>query len=222
MNTDQHTQIREALKRSLLIPVFYNQDYEVCESVMTLCFEEGIEIFEFTNRGANAPEIFAKLQQVVKSRFPNNYLGIGTVKTVAEAESFARYKPDFVVSPLVNTEVGAVCRNNGIPWMPGCLTPTEINLAAVNGASVVKIFPASAVAPSFIKAVLAVFPDVYLMPTGGIKAEKQVLQQWFDAGVICVGMGSELLDRQLVQNRNWDQLREKLKQARQTVMTCIS
>lgn len=214
--------IKEALRRSLLIPVFYHQDYDTCEAVMRICFEEGIEIFEFTNRGANAPDTFRRLQQVVKSRYPGNYLGIGTVKTVQEAESFAVQAPDFIVSPLVDTLVGEVCSKHLIPWMPGCLTPTEIHLAHTHGASVVKIFPASAVAPSFIKAVLAVFPEMSVMPTGGIKAEKEVLQQWFDAGVICVGMGSELMDRELVRNKQWELLREKIKAARQVVATCIS
>lgn len=218
----QQAPIREALRRSLLIPVFYNDDYETCEAVMSICFEEGIEVFEFTNRGANAPAHFRRLQQVIKSKYPNNYLGIGTVKTEQEAESFAAFAPDFMVSPLVNSAVGAVCSSHNIPWMPGCLTPTEIHLATTGGASVVKIFPASAIAPSFIKAILAVFPDIYLMPTGGIKAEKQVLQPWFDAGVVCVGMGSELLDREMVKNKRWDELRQKVKLAREVVVTCIS
>src|SRR2546421_9645203 len=189
MNTEQHTKIREALRKGFMVPVFYNENYEVCEKVVSICFEEGIEMFEFTNRGSMAPQNFEQLQTFVQGSYPEKFLGIGTIKTAQEAEQFIRLKPAFVVSPVVNIEVGAVCLKNNIPWMPGCMTPTEIHQASLNGASVVKIFPASVVGPSFIKAVRAVFPDIYIMPTGGIRADKAVLQQWFDAGVLRVGMG---------------------------------
>jgi len=222
MGTEQQTLIREALRKGLMVPVFYHDDYEVCESVLSICFDEGIELFEFTNRGTRAAENFEKLKPFVKSRYPGKFLGIGTVKTAKEADQFVNLQPDFVVSPAVNLEVGEICRQNNIPWMPGCMTPTEILTASTNGASVVKVFPASVVGAAFVKAVKAVFPEVHIMPTGGIRAEKEALQPWFDAGVLCVGMGSELLDRQLIQNKDWVQFREKIKVARQVITSCIS
>jgi 2-dehydro-3-deoxyphosphogluconate aldolase/(4S)-4-hydroxy-2-oxoglutarate aldolase len=222
MNPEQQTKVKEALRRSLLVPVFYHENYEVCEAVMKLCFEEGIELFEFTNRGSNAAATFEKLQQLRKKSYPDNFLGIGTIKTAQEAEAFVKLEPSFVVSPIVNTKVGAVCEANQIPWMPGCITPTEVFEATSNGASVIKIFPASLVGPSYIKALKAVFPDISIMPTGGIRAEKEILQNWFDAGVLCVGMGSELIERDLIQKKDWTQLREKLKQARKVITSCIS
>jgi 2-dehydro-3-deoxyphosphogluconate aldolase/(4S)-4-hydroxy-2-oxoglutarate aldolase len=221
MNKEQEVIIREALRKSLMVPVFYNEDYEVCEAVMSICFEEGIDMFEFTNRGAKAAENFDRLQQLARTKFPGKFIGIGTIKTVNEAEQFLRLDPSFVVSPLVKTAVGEMCAARQIPWMPGCLTPTEIQEASENGASVIKIFPASAIAPSYIKAIRAVFPDIYLMPTGGIRAEKASLKEWFDAGVWCVGMGSELLDRELVQHKRWNELREKLRRAREVVLSCV-
>lgn len=219
---EQPGKIIDALRRSLMVPVFYNEDYEVCERVMSICFEEGIELFEFTNRGVKAAENFRRMQQLVQTNFPDKYLGIGTIKTVSEAAIFIELKPDFVVSPIVNIEVGTICEQNDIPWMPGCVTPTEIHLALTNGASVVKIFPASLVGPSYIKAVKAVFPGVFIMPTGGIRAEKKILKEWLDAGVLCVGMGSELLERELIQHKRWDQLRDKIKKAREVVISCAT
>ena len=75
---------------------------------------------------------------------------------------------------------------------------------------------------SFIKAVKAVFPEISVMPTGGIKAEKEVLKEWLEAGVLCVGMGSELLDKKLVESRNWTELRQKIKNAREVIISCTS
>jgi 2-dehydro-3-deoxyphosphogluconate aldolase/(4S)-4-hydroxy-2-oxoglutarate aldolase len=222
MNMEQPDKTIEALRRSLMVPVFYNEDYEICERVLSICFEEGIELFEFTNRGAKAVENFEKMQELVQRNYPGKYLGIGTIKTVTEAVTFIKFKPDFIVSPIVNLEVGTICEQNDIPWMPGCITPTEIHFALTNGATVVKIFPASLVGPSFIKAVKAVFPGVHLMPTGGIKADKSILKEWFDAGVLCVGMGSELLERELIQHKKWDLLRDKIRKARQLIISCIA
>lgn len=218
----QNESVWQALRRSLMVPVFYNESYEVSKAVMSICFDEGIEVFEYTNRGSRAAENFELLQRYCSANYSGKFIGIGTIKTATEAQQFVSLKPAFVVSPLVDTEVGSICAENNIPWMPGCLTPTEIQQAAVNGASVVKIFPASAVGPSYIKAIKAVFPEILLMPTGGIKADHTVLKEWFDAGVLCVGMGSELLDKELVQNKKWDELRGKIKKARELVISCTS
>lgn len=222
MNTQQHSTLRETLRRGLIVPVFYHEDYEVCEMVLSICFEEGIEMFEFTNRGAMAVEIFERLQSIMKSAYPGKYLGIGTVKNRHEAVQFLKLHPSFVVSPVVNLEVAGLCRESNIPWMPGCMTPTEVNIAAENGASVIKVFPASVVGPGFVKALKAVFPGIDIMPTGGISADSKVLSQWFDAGVLCVGMGSELLDRELIKSGNWEVLREKIRNAKQLAISCSS
>lgn len=220
MNKDLEIKVRESLKRSMIVPVFYHDDYETSERVMSICFEEGIEMFEYTNRGAMAAENFSRLQKHARSAFPDQYLGIGTVKTVQQAEQFVPLEPAFLVSPVVNTAVGKMCSEHDIPWMPGCMTPTEIFEASENGASVVKIFPANLATPAYVKAVRAVFPEVFLMPTGGIRPEKSVLKEWIDAGVLCVGMGSELLERDLIQSKNWKELRNKIILARQLVISC--
>jgi len=222
MKTQTDALIRETLRKGLIVPVFYHEDYEVCEAVISICFEEGIEMFEFTNRGDMAAENFERLQNLMQSSYPEKFLGIGTIKTVQDAEKFIKLQPAFVVSPIVNTDVAAVCRSTNIPWMPGCMTPTEVQLASENGASVIKIFPANVVGPAFVKAIKAVFPDIYIMPTGGISADKSVLQQWFDAGVLCVGMGSELLDRDLLKHKKWNELRQKIKSARQLALSSIT
>ncbi len=222
MSTAIETSVKEALKRSMIVPVFYHEDYEVSEQVMSICFEEGIEVFEYTNRGEKAADNFIRLQEFARNKYPDMFLGIGTVKTVQQAEQFLPHKPSFVVSPIVHVPVGELCVEAGIPWMPGCMTPTEIHEASTNGAAVVKIFPANLATPAYVKAVRAVFPGVDIMPTGGIRADKAILKEWFEAGVLCVGMGSELLERELIQQKNWIQLRTKIALARQLVISCTS
>ncbi|MEO6915933.1 MAG: bifunctional 4-hydroxy-2-oxoglutarate aldolase/2-dehydro-3-deoxy-phosphogluconate aldolase, partial [Chitinophagaceae bacterium] len=175
---------------------------------------------EYTNRGAKALENFEKLTVFVRAEYPGKFLGIGTVKTAEDAKKFLPLKPDFLVSPMGNPQVALLCKEHDVPWMPGCLTPTEIFNASENGAAVIKIFPASAVEPSFVKAVKAVFPEIHVMPTGGIKPEKAVLTEWLDAGAICVGMGSELIEKRLLEAGNWSELRQKMKNAREVILSC--
>lgn len=217
-----YSNVLEALRRSLMVPVFYHEDLETTRAVISMSFEEGLEVFEYTNRGARALENFEKLIAFTRAEYPGKFLGIGTVKTAEEAKKFLPLKPDFLVSPMGNPAVAALCKEHDVPWMPGCLTPTEIFNASENGAAVIKIFPASAVQPSFVKAVKAVFPEIHVMPTGGIKPDKTVLKEWLDAGVICVGMGSELVEKKLLDTKSWDELRQKIRNAREVILSCQS
>ena len=98
----------------------------------------------------------------------------------------------FVVQPCATAEVAEVCAAHDIPWLPGALTPTEINQAVRLGAAVVKIFPGNAVGPDYVKSLRGPMPDVKLMVTGGVEPTEESLNAWFGAGVNAVGMGSQL------------------------------
>jgi 2-dehydro-3-deoxyphosphogluconate aldolase/(4S)-4-hydroxy-2-oxoglutarate aldolase len=102
--------------------------------------------------------------------------------------------------------MAVVCKKAGVPWIPGCATLTEIVTAKEAGASVIKIFPGSVLGPSFVSSVLPVSPGFKLMPTGGVEPTNETLSAWFKAGVVCVGMGSQLIKKDILANKDWDQL----------------
>src|SRR5690606_23357645 len=102
-----------------VIPVYYNDDPAVCLEVLKACYEGGIRVFEFVNRGDKAAENFRILLEYKKAHFPDLLLGIGTIKTAEQAQDFIELGADFIVSPIVTKEIAAVTLDNGILWIPG-------------------------------------------------------------------------------------------------------
>jgi 2-dehydro-3-deoxyphosphogluconate aldolase/(4S)-4-hydroxy-2-oxoglutarate aldolase len=107
-----------------------------------------------------------------------------------------------------------VCNRRKILWSPGCGTLSEINYAEELGAEIVKIFPGSSVGgPEFVKAIKGPCPWTSIMPTGGVEPTSENLKQWFDAGVTCVGIGSNLMPKELLQNKDWAGLTKHISEA---------
>jgi 2-dehydro-3-deoxyphosphogluconate aldolase / (4S)-4-hydroxy-2-oxoglutarate aldolase len=173
-------------------------------------YEAGIRVFEFTNREANALEIFRKLK-IYAEKYSDLLLGIGTVFTREDARRFYFAEADFVVSPALIPEVAAFCNMKGKFWIPGCATLTEVYQAKSLGASLVKAFPGNLLGAGFVKAVLSVLPEVKIMPTGGVEPTQENLSIWFKSGVHCVGMGSQLFDKKAIENGDFESLANNIK-----------
>lgn len=204
--------ILSAFERSKVIPVFYHDDPEVCCEVMQACYDGGIRVFEFTNRGENARRNFSIMRDRKLQHMPDMYLGIGTIKNAADAKTFTEMGADFIVSPIINPAIAEYCNGAGIFWVPGCMTPTEIALAEENKAQLVKLFPGSSLGPGYVKAIKPLFPTMKFMPTGGVEPEAANLKSWFDAGVVCVGMGSNLLPKKAVDSKDWTSIKANVVQ----------
>ncbi|GAB2589288.1 beta/alpha barrel domain-containing protein [Spirosoma areae] len=175
-----------------IVPVFYHPDASHAQSILQACYEGGLRVFEFTNRGDKALSVFAHLVTYVRTNCPEMALGIGTILTPDDAERFIAAGADFVVQPITTAAVGDVCRKHGIPWMPAGSTLNEIYQATLLGADLVKVFPGNVVGPGFIKAIKGPMPSLKLMVTGGVEPNADSLNAWFKAGVTAVGIGSQL------------------------------
>ncbi|SFS92309.1 beta/alpha barrel domain-containing protein [Sphingobacterium wenxiniae] len=184
--------IVETIQQYPAIPVYYHDDKDTCIEVLKACYEGGVRVFEFVNRGNNAKENFTALLEYKNLHFPDLKLGIGTIKTPEQAKEFVALGAEFIVSPIIVEEIADETLNKGILWIPGCMTPTEIALAERLQAPLVKLFPGDTLGPKFLKAIKPLFPQVKFMPTGGVDVEEQNIQSWFDAGVFSVGLGSKL------------------------------
>lgn len=180
------------LLRYPVVPVFYHADVAYAQRILQACYDGGIRVFEFTNRGENALAVFTELQIFAQENCPEMVLGIGTLFTAEQAEQFIAAGAAFVVQPCATAEVAEVCRAHDIPWLPGALTPTEIYQASQMGAAVVKIFPGNIVGPDYVKALRGPIPHIKLMVTGGVEPTEASVSAWFGAGVNAVGMGSQL------------------------------
>lgn len=184
--------LTEILLAHPLVPVFYHADPETCKQVLQASYDGGVRVFEFTNRGENALEVFGDLVSYAGKNCPGLLTGIGTIATGESAQQFIDAGAAFVVQPFTTPEVGEVCRKNGIPWIPGTMTVTEIQQATVLGAEMVKIFPGNVLGSAYIKALRGPMPRVKLMVTGGVEPTEASLHEWFSAGANAVGLGSQL------------------------------
>jgi 2-dehydro-3-deoxyphosphogluconate aldolase/(4S)-4-hydroxy-2-oxoglutarate aldolase len=189
------------------IPLYYNPDVEVCKEVISACYKGGMTIFEFTNRGEFAHEIFAELAKWAKTTMPDLVLGVGTVVEPGTCSLYIQMGAKFIVSPLLNEEMARICNRRKVLWMPGCATASEINRAEELGAEVVKLFPGPTVGgANFIKAYLGPCPWSNIMPSGGVSPDEKNLTDWFQAGAFCVGMGSQLISKEIIRNKDYTAL----------------
>lgn len=187
-----------------VIPVYYNEDGDTCIEVLKATYAGGIRVFEFTNRGGNAAQNFKALLAYRDEHFADMQLGIGTIKTVEQAESYLKLGADFIVSPIVRADLSKVCADHGVLWIPGCMTPTEINFAEELGAPLVKLFPGDTLGIGFLKAIKPLFPNLKFMPTGGVDVTKENIDNWLNAGVTALGFGSKLFHQtEHTSNYNW-------------------
>lgn len=204
--------IVQAMKSTGMIPVFYHADIEIAKAVMDASYKGGVRVFEFTNRGGNAFDVFTQLL-VYAQQYPDMVLGIGTIMNAETTQKFIDAGAHFIVSPILKPEMAEVCKKHDVPWIPGCATLTEIVTAKEHGAAVIKIFPGSVLGPGFVSSVLPVIPGYQLMPTGGVEPTKENLSAWFKAGVMCVGMGSQLFKKEIMEKKDWPALEKSVADA---------
>lgn len=199
--------VYQTMVQTGIVPVFYHSDIELAKNAVKACYKGGIRVFEFTNRGDFANEIFAELVKWADSECSEMILGIGSIVDAPTAATYIQYGANFVVGPLLNPEISKVCNRRQIAYLPGCATATEVGLAQELGAEIVKIFPGGTVGgPAFVKNIKAPMPWSRLMVTGGVEPTEENLSAWFKAGISCAGIGSNLFPKETINNGNWEKI----------------
>lgn len=200
------------LSETGLVPVFNHKNPEVSKQVLKACYDAGLRLFEFTNRGQEAFAVFREVAEYAR-KFPDLILGAGTIFSKAEAIKFHDFGARFVVSPALVEEMAAINKVDELLWVPGCGSVSEVYRAHSLGATLIKVFPGNVLGPEFVKSVKDVLPAVSLMPTGGVSPNKENLSAWFGAGVSCVGMGSQLIPKDLLAAGDFESLRVHIEKA---------
>ena len=206
-------QVMCAAKETGIVPVFYHGNLEIAKEVVKACYEGGIRVFEFTNRGDFANEVFGELVKFAAKECPDLILGVGSVVDPGTASMYLQLGANFIVGPLFNPEIAPVCNRRLVPYMPGCGTVSEVGKAQELGCDVTKVFPGDVLGPKFVKGLRAPMPWSNIMVTGGVKPEEENLKGWFDAGVTCVGMGSNLFPKDVIAAKEWGKITELCKDA---------
>ena len=203
-----------------VIPVFYHPDVEVCKNVIQACANGGAKCIEFTNRGEFAPQVFLEVTRHFAKADKSVIMGVGSVVDAPTAGVYICNGAKFVVGPLLNGDIAKICNRRKIPYSPGCGTMSEINYAEELGCEIVKIFPGNSVGgPDFVKSVLAPCPWTRIMPTGGVDATEKSLREWFQAGVACVGIGSKLITKELLDTKDYAGIEKKVRETIQLIRT---
>lgn len=211
--------IIDAIKQQGLLPLFYHEDPSCCIQVVQALYDADIRVVEFTNRGSNALDNFKQLLAARQQQWPGMLLAIGTIKNAKEADAYLDAGADFIICPGTIREVAMQVQERGYLWVPGAATPTEIIQAEAWGASMVKLFPGNILGPSFVSAVKELFPAISFMPTGGVEKGVDNLQAWFKAGVAAVGVGSKLITKELLANRDFARIKEDTIQMMKTIQS---
>jgi 2-dehydro-3-deoxyphosphogluconate aldolase/(4S)-4-hydroxy-2-oxoglutarate aldolase len=194
-----------------MMPIFFHPEEKVCLELVGAAYEGGVRVIEMVNRGKEAKAIFPKVKKLV-DQLPGMYLGVGTIYHPVEAELFLDMGAEFIVAPVMNPALGEYCAGVGVPWIPGCGTVSEVFFAQELGAELVKMYPANLLTPAFIAAVHAVMPKIELIPTGGVEPTLSSIKSWFDAGALCVGMGSQLFRKEDIAAGNYTKISETIAQ----------
>ena len=191
-----------------VVPLFSASDLQLCLNVIDACYKGGIRVFEFTNRGDFAHELFAEMDKYIRKHYLDMAFGAGTITDAGTASLYLQLGADFIIAPNLVEEVALTCNSRKIAWIPGVATLTEIATAEKLGAETVKIFPGQVLGPEFIKALKGPSPWTSVMATGGVEPNEESLKKWFQAGATCVGIGSQLFTKEILGEGNFGLLEE--------------
>lgn len=196
-------QTRAAVVRAIeelgIVAVIRIRDPRRLRSVIDAIAAGGVKVMEVTMTVPNAIAMIAEIAPTLPSDF---LLGAGTVLDAVTARAVIDAGARFVVAPVFRPEVVDACHERGAAVCPGCFSPTEILDAHDRGADLVKVFPATALGPQFIKDIRAPMPQLKLMPTGGVTLDNA--GDWIRAGAAAVGVGSALLDAAAIDEGRFD------------------
>ncbi len=192
----------EELKEAKIVPVLRNMPDDHLSEIVQALVDSGAKAIEIT---LDEPNGISKIKKI-KKEFPNLLIGAGTVFSIDDAEDAIKVKADFLVSPIMVKEVLYFANNRHTLYIPGVFTPTEMVHATIQGASMVNIFPASALGPSFIAAVLEPFDDIPLM----CSSEENV-EDYMNAGAEVIRIDRNLITEEMLEDQDWALLKERFR-----------
>jgi 2-dehydro-3-deoxyphosphogluconate aldolase/(4S)-4-hydroxy-2-oxoglutarate aldolase len=196
--------VTAAIEEAGIVAIIRMKDPDRLRAVVDAIAEGGVRALEVTMTVPRAVELISELAPHMP---PGFLLGAGTVVDPATVLKVVDAGAQFVVSPVFRRAVLNTCHERGVPAMPGCFTPTEILDAWDAGADIVKVFPATALGPGFLKDIHGPLPHVKLMPTGGVTVENA--GDWIRGGAVAVGVGTALLDANAIAAGDYTVLRHK-------------
>ncbi len=210
-------EVAQVMKETGMVPLFYHSDVALGKNILKACYDGGARLMEFTARGDFAFEVFSEMNKYAVKELPGMIMGVGSITDAGAASMFMQMGANFIVTPSLREDIARVCNRRKVLWSPGCGSLTEINQAEELGCEIVKLFPGDIYGPAFVKAIKGPQPWTSIMPTGGVSTDEANLKAWFDSGVTCVGMGSKLISREILANKDYKGLANTVKETLATI-----
>lgn len=206
----------EKFEQMPVVGIIRNFTREQIMGLMPSYVEAGFTTIEVTMNTTGAKQIIESLSDQYKGIVN---IGAGTVCDLKDLEHAIAAGAQFIVTPIINEEVIKECTRQGIPIFPGALTPTEIYKAWIMGAEMIKIFPSSSLGPGYIKELKGPFDKIQLMAVGGISIDNCV--EYIKAGASGLGMGSQLFDKKMIEEKNWESLSVHFKSFAKKIISAL-
>lgn len=210
-------EVAQVMKETGMVPLFYHPDIELGKKILKACYDGGARLMEFTARGDFAFEVFSELNKYALHNLPGMIMGVGSITDAGAASMFMQMGANFIVTPSLREDIAIVCNRRKVLWSPGCGSLIEINKAEEIGCEIVKLFPGDLYGPGFVKGIKGPQPWTSIMPTGGVSTDEENLKAWFQAGVTCVGMGSKLISKEILENKDYSGLEKKVRETLETI-----
>lgn len=210
-------EVAQVMKETGMVPLFYHPDIELGKKILKACYDGGARLMEFTARGDFAFEVFSELNKYAIHNLPGMIMGVGSITDAGAASMFMQMGANFIVTPSLREDIAIVCNRRKVLWSPGCGSLTEINKAEEIGCEIVKLFPGDLYGPGFVKGIKGPQPWTSIMPTGGVSTDEENLKAWFQAGVTCVGIGSKLISKEILENKDYSGLEKKVRETLETI-----
>lgn len=208
--------VRRRIEEEGIIAILRAKNLEELRSLVQALREGGLSCLEFTMTSPSALDLLKESREGLEEEV---LLGVGTVLDAETARSAILAGADYLVSPVVRSDIAQLAHRYNVLYLPGALTPTEILTAVELGCSLVKLFPAHLVGPDYLKDIAGPFPQVQLVPTGGIGVHNA--GEFLRAGAAAVAVGSSLTHPSVPEAERWEavtslarRLREVVREAR--------
>lgn len=212
----------DVIAKQGILPLYFNTDETISIEVLKTLYKAGIRAVEYTNRGTEALSNFKKMVTARNAELPGMLLGIGTIKNLEQAQEFHTAQADFFISPGFVPEVAHFLKSKEVLYTPGCMTPTEIIAAENTGIKLIKLFPGNILGTDFLSSIKDLFPSLVFMTTGGVETTHASIESWFSAGASAVGLGSKLISKKRMEERDYAIIENETKKMLEIIQTIRS
>ncbi|MEJ1239385.1 hypothetical protein WBG78_14715 [Chryseolinea sp. T2] len=193
-----------------IIPVFYHPDIDVLLRVISICHSSGLRVFEFMHQRDNRGLRFFSHIADQLEQFPDILLGVGTVLDATMTARYIDAGAQFIASPFLRPDMGRVCNERDILWMPGCAATEEVDLAVDLNAAAICVLPGNILGHEFIAPIARRYPELALLPSGISDLRESSLSKWFESGALALKIGPQIFTKENLAANNWTTIKSDL------------